>query len=95
MNESRMAETASQKAFLVVVGRGHLSRFEFLRRHLEEPGLVEVIWDRRLRERRHQTRPLALERRRGERRQPLPLTWTALNFLVAPRGGEAAPRAGH
>jgi len=78
---------------LVVVGRGQQGRFQFLQEHLAEPGFVEVIWDRRALERRNAYEGCVLDRRCGERRQPLPVTWTALAFVVALRQGVALPRA--
>jgi hypothetical protein len=71
--------------YLVVVGRGQEGRFRFLHQHLAEPGFVEVIWDRRQVERRHAYEGCVLDRRCSERRNPLPITWTALSFVVAPR----------
>jgi hypothetical protein len=71
--------------YLVVVGRGQEGRFRFLHQHLAEPGFVEVIWDRRQLERRNAYEGCVLDRRSSERRHPLPITWTALSFVVAPR----------
>ncbi|MGH7320813.1 MAG: hypothetical protein ACRELA_14470 [Candidatus Rokuibacteriota bacterium] len=76
--------------YLAVVGRGHTSRFRFLQNHLEGPGFVEVIWDRRVQERRNVREAGVLDRRCGDRRQPLHATWTALSFVLTPRRGRAS-----
>ena len=89
MRENASLESGQGTAVrhLVVVGRGQQGRFQFLQEHLAEPGFVEVIWDRRALERRNAYEGCVLDRRCGERRQPLPVTWTALSFVVAPREG--------
>jgi hypothetical protein len=91
VSERAVIENAQRRALahLVVVGRGQRTRFQFLQEHLAEPGFVEVIWDRRRSERRHAHEMQMLDRRCAERRQPLPITWTALSFVVAQR--QAAP----
>lgn len=80
--------------YLAVVGRGNTTRFQFLEEHLAGPGFVEVIWDRRLEERRHAKEVGVIDRRSGDRRQPLPVTWTALSFVLAPRRGSQDAASG-
>ena len=68
--------------YLVVVPRGERATYRALQVRVKDQGLVEVIWDRRVVDRR-QT-PTAGRRRLGERRRPGDDTWT-LGFLVAAR----------
>ena len=52
--------------------------------HLETvatPG-VDLLWDRRYRERRAVPTVVAAERRHHERRSPPPSTWTVLGFVL-------------
>ena len=75
---------------VVIVRRGETSIFAHLANELSDafqragtrPSL-EVIWDRRQAERRRWARRVAVDRRRGERRQPVPETWTTWGFVVA------------
>ena len=64
----------SQPAYLAIVDRGKPGLLQSLKAQLEEPGLVEVIWDRRL-----------SSRRRGDRRGEPPLTWATLGFVLVPQ----------
>lgn len=78
---------------LLVVQRGRTDVFRALDGAAAGPGL-RVIWDRRRGERRTTRRPVPLERRRAERRAPLPDTWSRLGFVVAPQvPGEGGPAA--
>ena len=86
-------EPKGPASYLAVVGRGNTGRFRFLQEHLASPGFVEVIWDRRVLERRHFREIGVIDRRSGERRQPLPVTWTALSFVLAPRQERSAQGA--
>ncbi len=72
--------------YLVVVRRGQLVRFQALVERLEETGLVEVIWDRRMADRRGTVASVALDRRRRERRARPPATWVVLDFVLIARG---------
>ena len=69
--------------YLVVVPRGERATYRALQVRVTDQGLVEVIWDRRVGDRR-QTPTAAGHRRVGERRRPGDDTWT-LGFLVAAR----------
>ena len=80
--------------YLAVVGRGNTARFRFLQEYLAGPGFVEVIWDRRVQERRNAKEVGVIDRRSGDRRQPLPATWSALSFVLAPRQASTAPGGG-
>ena len=53
------------------------------RRHLSEEEFVfGLVEDRRAALRRERMEPRSPERRRGERRGPLPVSWTALDCVV-------------
>ena len=79
---------------LAIVRRGETETFRLLKRELEEPepDVVEVIWDRRVGERRTARETAPDDRRFRERRGPLPATWTIFGFVIAVRHGES--RAG-
>ncbi len=83
--------TSSRPRYLFVVRSGEFEVYRILRERLEEPGLVEVIWDRRVRERRTVVVPVEHERRRGERRGPPPATWATQGFLLARRESNPQP----
>jgi hypothetical protein len=53
---------------LCVVRQGHPDVFELLRDHFREDPSVQVIWDRRQRDRRVRSEAVLLDRRRGDRR---------------------------
>lgn len=71
---------------LVVVQRGENETYQHLNERLDA-SRVRVIWDRRRADRRTRSASTLLERRRRERRRPPPMTWAALRYLVAERGG--------
>ncbi len=69
---------------LVIVRRGHFATFELLTRTFSDDPSVQIIWDRRIGERRQSLRSAADgERRRSDRRRQPPLQWGQLNYLVA------------
>ena len=47
-----------------------------------------VVWDRRRTERRTQRAQVGEERRRTERRGPLPSSWQSPGYVLVPRSGE-------
>ena len=72
---------------VAVVRRGETEVFRILRDRITNLDLADVIWDRRIEERR--TAPshaLASERRRRARRGPPPVTWAPLGFALAAPG---------
>jgi hypothetical protein len=84
---------------LIVVRRGATDVFERLRAEFAgKRNVPEVIWDRRVRDRRVIIRDVAVERRRGERRAPLDATqWaTRGSIVVRPRraAGDVARQRG-
>jgi len=89
--DARRAEPRiTRLARFFVVRRGESVIFESFRKDFEDGGLASVIWDRRIGERRLERRTVAVERRRGDRRGPLPRTWSTLGFVLVP----SAPLAG-
>jgi hypothetical protein len=73
--------TDRRSPYLAVVHRDYTEVFAFLQRHFAHDS-VEVLWDRRIDERRGIRGGVAPERRRGDRRRPPPLTWTTLGMLL-------------
>lgn len=70
--------------YLVIVHRAHPDVFRIFKTTLEEPGIVDVMWDRRRGERRHWRQTVAVEHRRGERRSPPLESWDLMGFVVVP-----------
>jgi hypothetical protein len=68
--------------YLLIVRHGHEELFLALRDRLEEAP-VQVIWDRRVGERRRGSEGVSPERRRGERRGPGLGLRHLLGFLLA------------
>ena len=71
---------------LVVVRRGHFATFELLTRTFAgDPG-VQIIWDRRMGERRQSAGgPGQQDRRAGtDRRRVPPTEWSQLHYMFAP-----------
>jgi hypothetical protein len=69
---------------LVVVRRGHFATFELLTRTFAGDPSVQIIWDRRMGERRQVSRSLGTdERRRHERRSRPHTRWEQLNYIMA------------
>jgi hypothetical protein len=74
----------------IVVKRGEFQRFDDLYKVFVPSGAADVVWDRRLRERRKMKASSDVqERRRGDRRSPQPVSWTGLNFVVCERRARA------
>jgi hypothetical protein len=74
-------------ACLMVVQRDDLDRFGFLRATFSNYP-VEIIWDRRLSDRRRSTAAAPVEHRFGDRRHAPPASWNDLGFLVARGTGD-------
>jgi hypothetical protein len=68
--------------YAVIVRRGRQDVFESLRAHSDELGVAQVMWDRRVRDRRVIIRDVAKDRRRTERRGPSGPMWDGLGFMV-------------
>jgi hypothetical protein len=81
----------SRLAYLMVVQRGDEDRFRFLCSTFRDRA-VEVVWDRRMSDRRKSAGGPSVDRRSGDRRQSLPNSWNNLGFLVARR---ALDKEGH
>jgi hypothetical protein len=76
---------------LIVVRAGAVDRFAALRAAFATEG-VDVVWDRRLGERRRLTDDSSptSERRRRDRRGFEPASWALLDFLVVPARSRAS-----
>src|SRR5439155_22796326 len=68
--------------FLMIVRRGATERFHLLRDVFTDQS-VQILWDRRVDERRRRRRAVEADRRQRDRRGPLPSSWATLDFLVA------------
>ncbi len=66
---------------LMIVRRGEAKKFELLKRTFAREG-VDIIWDRRVVERRQRTAPIGIERRGADRRGSPPVSWSALDFVI-------------
>jgi hypothetical protein len=75
----------------IVVCRGQVETYELLRRTFFHDSGVQVIWDRRVADRRRSLSPTDTNRRKGERRREPPPRWTDLHYLVVPVAECAAP----
>jgi hypothetical protein len=72
---------------LVIVRRGHFATFELLTRSFAGDPSVQIIWDRRMGERRLSAEGRDNgERRSSDRRRTPPPQWGQLNYMVAPEG---------
>jgi len=69
---------------LAVVRRGEEELFVTLEAHRAQLGLDEVIWDRRVDERRGEEGGVEGERGRDERRAPPPAAWSSVGFFLSP-----------
>ena len=77
--------------YLMIVRRGEASIFRSLKARLEAPGQLQVIWDRRVGERRTQAEATSSERRQQDRRQTN-LIGNLVAFLVAEPGADSSGR---
>jgi hypothetical protein len=69
---------------LVIVRRGHFATYELLTRTFVGDPTVQIMWDRRMSERRQSVdRPDSGDRRRSDRRRPPPMQWGQLNYMIA------------
>ena len=70
---------------LIVVRRGHFATFELLNRTFSDDPDVQVVWDRRQRERRQTLAGHGEEDRRAgsDRRRRPPTQWAQLNYMFA------------
>ncbi len=70
---------------LVIVRRGHFATFELLTRTFANDPSMQIIWDRRIGERRQSAGDVAPRNRRDRRRVP-PLQWGQMNYMIATEG---------
>jgi len=77
---------------LVIVRRGHFATFELLTRTFADDWSVQIIWDRRIGERRRTDDSRGDgERRRTDRRRVPPTQWGQLNYMIAGNEGVGGP----
>jgi len=75
---------AFEPTALIVVRAGAVDRFAALKSAFAPEG-IDVVWDRRLGERRRSPDDSArADRRRRDRRGSTPASWSLLDFLVVP-----------
>jgi hypothetical protein len=68
----------------IIVRRGHFATFELLNRMFAGDPNVQIIWDRRIRERRQAAPPAEYAGlRKGDRRRKPPTQWALLNYMRA------------
>ena len=72
--------------------RGHFATFELLTRTFADDPSVQIMWDRRMGERRQSSEgPGNAERRSSsERRRVPPVQWGQLNYMVATDSPQAS-----
>jgi hypothetical protein len=82
--EGQLSEPHMAAANVVIVRRGHFATFELLTRTFADDPSVQIMWDRRMGERRQNgdRRPES-ERRRSDRRRTPPKQWVQLNYMIA------------
>ena len=69
---------------LVIVRRGHFATYELLTRTFAGDPTVQIMWDRRMGERRQSIYRLdSSDRRRSDRRRTPPMQWGQLNYMIA------------
>jgi hypothetical protein len=69
---------------LVIVRRGHFATYELLTRTFAGDPTVQIVWDRRMAERRQSVaRTGSDDRRRSDRRRTPPMQWGQLNYMIA------------
>jgi hypothetical protein len=74
------------KPRLVIVSRGHFATFELLTRNFSDDPGVQIMWDRRISERRQSADRLGGQERRAgsDRRRVPPSQWRQLNYMFTP-----------
>jgi hypothetical protein len=82
-----MTDSLSEELeYLMIVRHGEVGVFRSLKGRLEAPGQLQVIWDRRVDERRTVAEGIGDERRRQDRRRTN-LIGRLVAFLLAEPGG--------
>jgi hypothetical protein len=90
--KTRAKDTDPAPTVEMIVRRGALRRYDKLKQATADLP-VQLTWDRRLSERRSSAGSQEQERRRHDRRQAPPFTWTAADFVVIERPGAQEPSA--
>ncbi|MGH7320271.1 MAG: GAF domain-containing protein [Candidatus Rokuibacteriota bacterium] len=82
---SRAGPETRPTPFLAIVQRDATHLFEAFRQHVAKPGVVEVIWDRRVRPRRQVRNVAVRDRRRGDRRRAPPWAGDGRDYVLVRR----------
>jgi len=95
LTPSRVDTPTAPRRYLAIVRRGETEVYRLLKTYLEARGVAQVMWDRRVGERRLAGQGASdSERRGGDRRGPAAdLSARTLGFFIARPGGER-PKAG-
>jgi hypothetical protein len=81
--ESQLTASVGE-AKLVIVRRGHFATFELLTRTFAGDPSVQIIWDRRMGERRRTVGERGEnDRRRRDRRRVPSSSWNHLDYIIA------------
>jgi hypothetical protein len=85
-NRKKKPTTKALPVVDLIVRRGALRRFDKLKKETVDLP-VNLLWDRRLHERRKSQNDVERDQRRQERRKDPPFTWDVADFVVveAPR----------
>jgi hypothetical protein len=85
------ADATGEASAVIVVRTGAVDRFAALRAAFAPEG-IDVVWDRRAGDRRRGAagKAASADRRRRDRRGPVPASWALLDFLVVPASPELA-----
>lgn len=83
-HENQLTHPAGEPR-LIIVRRGHFATFELLNRTFSDDPGVQIIWDRRIRERRQSAEDAGQSDRRAgrDRRRKPPSQWSQLNYMFA------------
>jgi hypothetical protein len=85
-DDERAPVAAARPApFLAIVRRGATELFEALKDSLEEPAVVEVMWDRRVGARRRREQPRLRDRRRADRRSEASIARVGQDYVLVRR----------
>lgn len=88
-----MARASDSPVKLVVVRRGQFAAFELLAHTFADDPTIQVIWDRRVGERRQERRSAGTDNRRTDRRTAPPLALHHHDYAVASARSDMAARS--
>jgi HAMP domain-containing protein len=79
------AAAARPAPFLAIVRRGAIELFEAVKSSLEEPGVVDVMWDRRVGARRRRPQARLHDRRQADRRSEASVAGVGQDYVLIRR----------